>query len=140
MGWVLETVEQMAAENPVEHERSLFVMRLLFGLCLRISELVADERSTPVMGDFHQDSDNNWWLKVIGKGNKARLVTVSDDMLAALKRYRLHLGLPALPLRCRANAFSTQNKGKGPVTSTRQIRYLVQNCFDVAFERMRAQA
>ena len=136
---VLETVEQMAAENPVEHERSLFVMRLLFGLYLRISELVADERSTPVMGDFHQDSDNNWWLKVIGKGNKARLVTVSDDMLAALKRYRLHLGLPALPYVAEQTPLVSKIKGKGPVTSTRQIRYLVQNCFDAAFERMRAQ-
>ncbi|MFY9178157.1 MAG: site-specific integrase [Venatoribacter sp.] len=137
--YVLETVENLAAENPAEHERSLFVMRILFGLYLRISELVADERSTPVMGDFHQDSDKNWWLRVIGKGNKARMVTVSDEMLAALKRYRLHLGLPALPYVAEQTPLVPKIKGKGPVSSTRQIRYLVQNCFDATFERMREQ-
>ena len=136
--FVLETVEAMAADNPSEHERSLFVMRLLFGLYLRISELVADERSTPVMGDFHTDTDGNWWLRVVGKGNKARLVTVSDDMLNALRRYRRHLGLSNLPYVGEQTPLVPKIKGRGPVTSTRQIRYLVQSCFDASFERMRA--
>lgn len=137
--FVLETVEAMAAQNPGEHERSLFVMRLLFGLYLRISELVADERSTPVMGDFHTDNDGNWWLRVVGKGNKARLVTVSDDFLHALRRYRGHLGLSNLPYVGEQTPLVAKIKGRGPVTSTRQIRYLVQSCFDRAFERMRSQ-
>lgn len=137
--YILETVEAMAAEKPEEHERSLFVMRLLFGMYLRISELVADERSTPVMGDFHTDSDGNWWLRVVGKGNKARLVTVSDDMLAALKRYRTHLNLAKLPYVGEQTPLVAKIKGRGPVTSTRQIRYLVQHCFDCAYERMRAE-
>ncbi len=136
--FVLETVEAMARENPGEHERSLFVMRLLFGLYLRISELVADERSTPVMGDFHTDADGNWWLRVVGKGNKARLVTVSDDMLNALRRYRHHLGLSNLPYVGEQTPLVPKIKGRGPVTSTRQIRYLVQSCFDASYERMRA--
>lgn len=136
--YVLETVEIMARENPHEHERSLFVMRLLFGLYLRISELVADERSTPVMGDFQADTDGNWWLRVVGKGNKARLVTVSDDMLTALRRYRQHLGLSNLPYVGEQTPLVPKIKGRGPVTSTRQIRYLVQSCFDAAYERMRA--
>ena len=137
--FILETVEDMAQEAPAEHERSLFVMRLLFGMYLRISELVADERSTPVMGDFHTDADGNWWLRVIGKGNKARLVTVSDDMLAALKRYREFLGLSRLPYIGEQTPLVPRIKGRGPVTSTRQIRYLVQQCFDRAYERMRHQ-
>ncbi|MCA6062314.1 tyrosine-type recombinase/integrase [Thalassolituus marinus] len=137
--FVLETAELMARDNPPEHERSLFVMRLLFGMYLRISELVADERSTPVMGDFHTDADGNWWLRVVGKGNKARLVTVSDDMLDALRRYRQFLGLPKLPYTGEQTPLIGKIKGRGPVTSTRQIRYLVQRCFDAAFERMRSQ-
>lgn len=137
--YVLETVEQLAAENPVEHERSLFVMKILFGMYLRISELVADERSTPVMGDFQTDADGNWWLKVTGKGNKVRMVTVSDDMLSTLKRYREHLGLSRLPYIGEQTPLVGKLKGRGPVTSTRQIRYLVQSCFDRAYERMREQ-
>ena len=137
--FILETTEQQADANPREHERSLFVMKILFGMYLRISELVADERGTPVMGDFQQDRDQHWWLKVVGKGNKVRMVTVSDDMLQALKRYRSYLGLTPLPTVGEQTPLINKIKGRGPVTSTRQIRYLVQRCFDAAYERMRSQ-
>ena len=134
--YVMETVEQLAQQKPAEHERSLFIMRCLFAMYLRISELVADERGTPVMGDFQQDRDQHWWLRVIGKGNKVRMVTVSDDMLQALKRYRTHLGLTPLPTVGEQTPLIARIKGRGPVTSTRQIRYLVQSCFDAAYQRM----
>lgn len=134
--FVIETAELLAAKNPAQHERSLFVMNCLFAMYLRISELVADERSTPVMGDFHQDQDKNWWLRVTGKGNKIRLVTVSDDMLNALRRYRIFLGLSPLPYTSEQTPMVRKIKGRGSVTSTRQIRFIVQDCFDQAFERM----
>jgi integrase len=104
---------------------------------LRISELVADERSVPVMGDFRKDQDGSWWFHVTGKGNKSRTVTVCDDMIAALKRYRGFLGLTPLPTPDEKIPLISKIKGVGPVTSTRQIRKIVQNCFDTAFERMR---
>ena len=137
--YVLETVEQMAVDNPPEHERSLFVMHCLLGMYLRISELVADERSIPVMGDFQCDADGHWWLRVTGKGNKVRLVTVSDDMVQSLSRYRQHLGLTRLPHAGEQTPLVSKIRGRGPVTSTRQIRYLVQFCFDRTFERMKLQ-
>ena len=137
--FILETVEQLAETNPAEHERTLFIMKCLFGMYLRISELVADERSAPVMGDFQQDQDGNWWLRVVGKGNKARLVTVSDDMLAALRRYREFLQLSRYPYVGEQTPLVPKIKGRGPVTSTRQIRYLVQRCFDAAFASMRSK-
>ena len=137
--FVLETVQLNAAENPKQHERSLFIMNCLFAMYLRISELVADERSTPTMGDFRADIDNNWWLQVTGKGNKVRMITVSDDMLMALKRYREHLGLSALPHVSESTPMIAKVKGTGPVTSTRQIRFIVQDCFDQAHQRMHEQ-
>ena len=36
------------------------------------------------------------------------------------------------------NEWVAKLKGKGPVTSTRQIRRLVQDCFDAAYEKMKA--
>ena len=137
--FILETVEQLAETNPTEHERTLFIMKCLFGMYLRISELVADERSAPVMGDFQQDQDGNWWLRVVGKGNKARMVTVSDDMMSALRRYRTHLTLPPTPYVGEQTPLLPKLRGRGPVTSTRQVRYLVQKCFDLAYERMSEQ-
>ena len=91
------------------------------------------------MGDFQQDRDHHWWLRVIGKGNKVRMVTVSDDMLAALKRYRMHLGLTALPHIGEQTPLLSKVRGRGAITSTRQVRYLVQHCFDAAFDRMRSK-
>ena len=135
--YVIETVELLAAETPEVHERSLFILNCLLGMYLRISELVADERSSPSMGDFQRDSDGYWWLHVIGKGNKSRKITVSDDMIIALKRYRHFLELPSMPTIGEHTPLIGKQKGKGPVTSTRQIRTIVQHCFDQSFERMK---
>lgn len=136
--YVIETAELMAKENPEQHERTLFIMNGLFAMYLRISELVADERSTPVMGHFRKDMDGNWWFHVTGKGNKSRTITVSDEMLKALRRYRTFLGLAPLPTPDDQTPLIKKNLGKGPTTSTRHIRTIVQTCFDTAYERMKA--
>jgi len=136
--YVIETAEQMADAEPGVHERTLFIMNCLFAMYLRVSELVADERSVPVMGDFRRDQDRNWWFHVTGKGNKDRTIVVSDAMLAALKRYRLARGLSPLPAVNEQTPLLMKARGHGPVTSTRQVRRIVQDCFDAAFARMRA--
>lgn len=135
--YVIETAEILANESPDTHERTLFIMNCLFAMYLRISELVADERSVPVMGNFRKDMDGHWWFHVIGKGNKSRTVTVCDEMLNALRRYRKYLGLSSLPTPDEQTPLIPKNLGKGPVTSTRQIRTLVQFCFDAAYDRMK---
>jgi site-specific recombinase XerD len=136
--YVLDTAKKMAEESP-EHERTLFIAYCLFGMYLRISELVADERSTPVMGDFRKDMDGNWWFHVTGKGNKSRIVTVSNQMLDALKRYRKHLGLNEFPTITDKTPLVAKFKGKGSITSTRQIRSLMQMLFDKAYQNMKDQ-
>lgn len=133
---VIRVTEKLAEEQPAQHERTLFIIKALLGMYLRVSELVADERSTPVMGDFQMDQDRNWWLHVLGKGNKTRLVSVSHDMLQALKRYRSHRGLSPLPIPGELTPLIPKLAGKGPVTSTRQIRNLVQQCFDLAYQAL----
>ena len=134
--YVIETAEILAEEDPAQHERTLFIMNALLGMYLRISELVADERSAPVMGDFIKDSDGHWWFKVLSKGNKERLVAVSDDMLNALIRYRRFRDLPMLPTIAENTPLVPKNRGQGAMTSSRQVRNIVQLCFDKAYERM----
>ncbi len=135
--YVLETAEMLAESHPDKHERTLFIMNCLFAMYLRISELIADERSTPVMGDFRKDRDGHWWFHVTGKGNKDRIITVCDDMLAALKRYRSHLGVSPLQAINEPMPLVVKTKGNGSVTSTRHIRSIVQQCFDTAYQRMK---
>ena len=134
--YVLETAELMAAEDPHVHERTLFCTTALYAMYLRISELVADERAAPVMGDFKKDRDGNWWFHVTGKGNKHRTVTVSDAMLNALKRYRKSRNLSPLPPPNDPVPLIPKIRGKGPVTSSRHLRVLLQDCFDRTYTRM----
>ena len=134
--YVIETAENMADQNPAGHERTLFIINALYGMYLRISELAASERWIPQMGDFKRDLDGNWWFTTVGKGNKERNITVSDSMLDALKRYRISLGLSPLPVLGETMPLIYKERGKGPITSTRHIRMIVQKCFDTTMARM----
>jgi len=136
-GYVIETVEHQATDDPENHERILFVMNCLYAMYLRISELVADERSEPRMKDFKRDHDGHWWFYVTGKGNKSRKISVSDAMLMALKRYRRFRGLTVLPTPDDDSPILPKQRGKGPMKSTRHLRSMVQRCFDTAYSRMK---
>lgn len=135
--YVIETLEQLAHENPGHYNRPLFILSALYGMYLRISELAATPRWTPQMGDFYMDNDGNWWFKTVGKGNKERDISVSDAMLNCLKRYRVRLGLSPLPSSGETTPLLSKEKGKGAIASTRQIRTIVQSCFNRAMERLR---
>jgi len=130
--YVIAAAEALAAQNPQVHERTLFIMVALYAMYLRISELVETPRWVPQMNHFYTDSASNWWFKTVGKGNKEREIAVSDEMLKALKRYRLSLGLTALPSPQENTPLIPRSRGYGGISSTRQIRRIVQNCFDFA--------
>lgn len=137
--YVIETAERMANEQPLMHERTLFIMNALFAMYLRISELVDTPRWQPQMGHFQMDQEGNWWFLTVGKGNKEREISVSDAMLEALKRYRNSRGLPALPGPGEASPLVHKTRGKGGIGSTRQIRGIVQKCFDESANAMRKE-
>ena len=137
--YVIEAAEQMAVAEPLVHERTLFIMNALFAMYLRISELVDTPRWQPQMGHFQLDQEGNWWFITVGKGNKEREVSVSDAMLEALKRYRRSRGLAPLPSPGEPSPLIHKTRGKGGIGSTRQIRGIVQKCFDTAAAKMRSE-
>ena len=136
--YIIETAEQMATANPALHERTLFMMNALFGMYLRISELAASPRWIPQMGHFYKDRDGNWWFKTVGKGNKERDISVSNAMLAALKRYRVSLGLTSLPSPGESSPLVPKAVGTGAIEGTRHIRKIVQSCFDATIQRLKS--
>jgi site-specific recombinase XerD len=133
--YVLDICTNCADESP-EHERGLFVITCLYSMYLRISELAKSDQYTPEMKDFHKDYNGLWWFRTVGKGNKERDISVSDDMLSALIRYRLHLNLSKLPNPSDDHPLLSRRKGGGAISSTRQIRTIVQFYFDAAQERL----
>lgn len=133
--YVIHTAKKLA-EKDSQHERTLFIMSALYAMYLRISELTSSERWTPKMNDFARDQDGNWWFTTVGKGNKQRQIAVSETMLAALKRWRLHLQCSTLPSPADQSPLLPKTKGVGPIKSTNYIRKIVQYCFDQAIEQL----
>jgi site-specific recombinase XerD len=134
---VILGAEEMAKESPL-HERTLFLMSAFYLLGVRISELAYTERRRVTMGSFAPDKSGLWWFTTVGKGNKMRDIAVPDELLAALKRYRVSLGLSPLPGREEPTPLLGKLKGKQGLGS-RQIRNVVQSVFDRAINELLSQ-
>lgn len=134
---VIETAKQLAETNPKKHERTLFIMSILYSMYLRVSELTANKRWLPKMNDFRRDHDGNWWFTTVGKGNKERQIAVSNSMLDALKRWRKYLKLTPLPPIDDQMPLIPNTRSEGAISSTNQIRNIVQYCFDKAIKKLR---
>ncbi len=140
MGSGINAAEQLATSHPEKHERTRFIISLLYGMYLRISELAASERWIPTMNDFAKDSNGYWWFTTVGKGNKERQIAVSEAMLASLMRWRTFLGLTPLPSPADNSPLIPKLRGIGPMSDTAPIRRLVQICFDEAAAVFASQA
>jgi len=134
---VLNAADKLAEEHPEKHERTRFILSLLFGMYLRISELTASDRWIPTMNDFAKDANGHWWFTTVGKGNKERQIAVSEAMLESLARWRIFLGLPPLPSPSDNTPLIPKIRGTGPMSDTAPIRRLVQLCFDTAADELR---
>ena len=135
--YVINTAKQMASEQPELHERTLFILSILYGMYLRISELAASPRWIPIMNNFFKDQDDNWWFTTVGKGNKQRQIAVSNSVIEALKRWRQYLNLTTLPTPADDSPLLPKAKGSGPITHTNYIRVIIQKCFDRAVAQLK---
>jgi integrase/recombinase XerD len=94
------TIDSMPKESPRECEQ-YFRMRWLFSLLylcgLRISEVIGN-----TMGCFFcrrdKTGEERWWLEILGKGDKLRIVPATNELMVELARYRREKGLAALPV------------------------------------------
>ncbi|ETO93790.1 site specific recombinase, phage integrase family [Legionella longbeachae] len=134
---VLQAAENLATETPEKHERTRFILSMLYGMYLRISELAASDRWIPTMNNFAKDSNGFWWFTTVGKGNKERQIAVSEAMLNSLIRWRTFLGLSPLPSPADNSPLIPRLRGHGPMSDTAPLRRLVQQCFDLAAEQLR---
>ncbi|MBR9727266.1 tyrosine-type recombinase/integrase [Shewanella intestini] len=97
--YVVSTVSNLAETQPEKHQRSLFLINLLYSCYLRISEISGRAGYSPMMNQFRKDIHNGiWYFHVpFSKSGKARNIAISKSLLNALIDYRQFLGLPDLP-------------------------------------------
>jgi len=96
---VRRTIEDMPDSNDRERAHAVRV-RWLFTLLylggLRVSE-VCGSNMNAFFCRRSSDGKERWWMEIHGKGEKARLVPASTELVAELMRYRQHLGLRPVP-------------------------------------------
>ena len=135
--YVLSCAEAKANAD-TNYERMLFVVALIKTLYLRVSELSDRSNWQPIWQHLWQDSDGNHWLKVLGKGNKIRDISVPSALFPYIKRYK------AFRTEQNSNFNSNaplviKNRGTGGMSS-RQLRRIVQEAFDMAYEKMLSES
>ena len=113
--YVMSTARNLAETDPERQARTLFLVSLMYGCYLRISEVAARPGFSPVMSQFRRDSHTGIWSFhiPISKGGKKRTVAVSSELLDALKPYRASLNLSPLPTPNDATPLFIRHKAAG---------------------------
>lgn len=132
-------IEGMPKESDREREH-YFRIRWLFTLLylggLRISEVVEN-----TMGSFFsrrdREGEERWWLEIMGKGSKERLVPATKEMMIELARYRREKGLSPYPDSGEETPLVLPiGKSRDPL-SRGALHCIVKNVFDGAADRLR---
>jgi integrase len=131
-----EVIEDLPKDSSAErnaYERARFIAALLIMLAPRVGELESHPMSS------FREVRGRWWWYVLGKGQKPARVPVPDDMLAALMRYRAHLGLPPLPGPEDETPLLLSLKGNRPITA-RRLNQVLKELFVATAVRLEAHA
>lgn len=131
--YVTDFLDRMPNETDkqkFEYERIRWIFHLLYLTGCRRSEVI-----NATMADF-LNKRNQWWLKVIGKGNKYGEIPVPNVLLSALIRYRHAMGLLDYPTPLENNIpiiFSKYGKLQG-ITDSMLYKIIKKACYDISEE------
>lgn len=135
---VKATIESMPRETDRDREH-FFRVRWLFSLLyicgLRISEVTEN-----TMGGFFGRRDNNreerWWLEIIGKGEKTRIIPATQELMIELSRYRRENGLSPCPIQGEATPLLLPIGGKQRFLTRSAVHSIVKEVFARASRRL----
>lgn len=138
---IKEILVNEADINP-DYERNLFAIITMKSLYLRVSELSDRDNWSPIMSDFNLDvkldnGETGSLLKVLGKGNKLRTVSVSDEYLNTyLRRYRNYRGLSDKPTKYDKEPILHRLTGGNKGLSVQQVSRIVNEGLQIVVERL----
>ncbi|WP_249384119.1 tyrosine-type recombinase/integrase [Chitinivorax sp. B] len=133
---VVATIEALPRDTRRACERAdrirwLFSLFYLAGV--RISEVANN-----TMGGFFERSTSDgsrWWLDIIGKGNKQRLVPVSTELMAELIRYRRSHDLTSLPYPGEMTPLVLPIGGRNVPLKRAALHEIVKEVFNLTAQR-----
>ncbi|MDD3266860.1 MAG: tyrosine-type recombinase/integrase [Burkholderiales bacterium] len=131
--YVTDFIDKMPIDTEkqvFEAERIRWIFNLLYLTGCRRSEVI-----NATMADFISKR-SQWWLKVIGKGNKYGEIPVPNTLLSALIRYRRAMGLSDYPNPTENNIpliFSKYGKMQG-ITDSMLYKIIKKACSDLSDE------
>ena len=133
------TITRMPRETYRECEhaaRVRWLFSLLYLCGLRISEVTQN-----TMGAFFCRRDpggeERWWLEVVGKGDKTRLIPATDELMVELARYRRENALPPHPLPNESTPLLLPIGGKRRAMTRSAVHLIVKEVFSRAAVRIR---
>ncbi len=138
---VKSTIEAMPVQNPRDKLHAARC-RWLFSL-LYIGGLRASEICSTSMGAFFSrrstDGCERWWLQVTGKGQKARLVPATVELMSELIRYRKTCALSVIPLQDDETPLIRPMIGPMKSMARSAIHEIVKGVFRESAARLRLQ-
>lgn len=145
--YIMATVTGLAEEFPELHQRSLFLITLIYCCYLRVSDVSARAGYSPVMNQFKRNQQTGIWSFHIplSKGGKRRSVAISKALLDALVKYRQFLGLTDYPGPNENHPLFVRHKAAGRGRDVgilnanlgiRHVRDEIQKIINLAAERI----
>jgi integrase/recombinase XerD len=136
---VKQTIESMpreTARNREQYYRLRWLFSLLYLCGLRISEVISN-----TMGSFfcRRDKDGleRWWLEILGKGDKLRIVPATNELMMELSRYRQSKGLTPLPLQAETIPLLLPIGSRTDAMTRGALHAIVKKVFQQTAERLR---
>jgi site-specific recombinase XerD len=134
----IQSMPKDTAREREHHARVRWLFTLLYLGGLRITEV-----GTNTMGRFFRRGDESgqdrWWLEVLGKGDRERLVPATAEMMTELGTYRRTRGLSALPSPGEATPLVLPiGQSQKPLTRA-ALHRIVKDVFSGADQALRAR-
>ncbi len=133
------TIESMPRETNREREhyhRVRWLFSLLYITGVRVSEVTQN-----TMGGFFsrkdKSSESRWWLEIIGKGDKTRIVPATNELMLELSRYRREMGLSLNPLEGEPTPLLLPIGGKQRAMTRSALHLILKQIFNTTAKRLR---
>lgn len=121
---VYRAIDAMPNETPDDRfnqERTRFMVKFMFLLAPRGGELVRSN-----MNNF-QDLHGCWFWVIARKGGKVKSTALPGEMLQALRRWRLFLGMDPLPGRNDMAPALPSSRDRSKHIKLRRLNYILEN-------------